>query len=69
MIIEGILAAVSGGATGLIGSLITDVADHFKQKSKQKHDVELKRLDIELLHAETEASIKIAETERPRKIF
>lgn len=64
MVIEGILAVMSGGLTGLVGSLITDVTDHFKQKAKQKNDVELKRLDIDLLKAETDASIQIAETER-----
>lgn len=44
MVIETLLTALTGGATGLIGSLIGRVAGYFEEKQK------LKRLEVELAH-------------------
>lgn len=69
MIFEAILAAVSGGATGLFGSAINDVTSHFSDKQKYKFELSKSELDIKMLKAETEASIRVAETEQEtRKI-
>lgn len=66
MILESILAAFSGGATGLVGSLITDVTGYFKQKKEFEHEQALRELDIKYLNAEAEASIMVAKSETER---
>lgn len=66
MVLESLIAVMSGGATGLLGSLISDVTGYFKGKSEQKHEIALKELDIKVLEAETKASIKVAESEMER---
>jgi len=62
--LEGIFAAVAGGGTGLLGSLVSDVARFFERKQEAVLQIQLKELDIKMLYAETDASIKIAKTEQ-----
>lgn len=52
---------ISGALTGTIGSIFTNVADYFKKKQEQKHLLEMKRLDIEMMDKEFEAEQRRAE--------
>lgn len=45
---------ITGGLTGVFGAIFTQVADFFKRKQELKHEVELRRLDIEIMDKEWE---------------
>ncbi len=55
-----ITSLLSGGATGVLGSLVTNVADYFEEKRKNQHEIELRKLDIEEMQQEYEARKEIA---------
>jgi tRNA threonylcarbamoyladenosine modification (KEOPS) complex Pcc1 subunit len=66
MILESIAAVLSGGATGIFGSLITDVSSHFANKSKYEFELKKGELDIKVIEAEAAASARVAESELQR---
>lgn len=47
------VSILTGGATGLLGTALSAVVDHFQARGEHKRELELRRLDIEL--AKTEA--------------
>lgn len=49
---EALIGIVSGGATGLLGTLVSFGAQYFARRQAHQQEVELRRLDLEL--AETE---------------
>jgi len=49
-----------GGITGVLGSLLTNVLNYFSQSQKNKHDLALKRIDIELADKQKEYMIEEA---------
>ena len=51
MILETLL---SGGLMGAIGSLVTNITEIFKQKQMDKHEMEMRRLDLEAMDKEYE---------------
>lgn len=52
--LEFLLSIVSGGATGLLGSLFKGVGDWFKRRQEMEHEREMRRLDMELMDKEWE---------------
>ena len=50
----------SGGATGLLGTLISGVLGLFKAKQDLKREIALRRLDIELAQAEGASAERVA---------
>lgn len=44
----------SGGITGVLGSVVTNVADFFEQRRKNQHELELRKLDIQEMEKEYE---------------
>jgi hypothetical protein len=63
MIAEAITAIFGGGITGLFGTLVTSVLNFFSQREKNKHDKEMARIQIDMLKAQTDASIKIVQAQ------
>ncbi len=55
-------AALSGGATGIIGTVISKAFGFFEDKQSHQHKVELKRLELEELKAMAQAEQASAET-------
>ena len=53
-IFSGITSLLSGGATGVIGSVVTNVADFFEQRRKNQHELDLRKLDIQEMEKEYE---------------
>lgn len=68
-----IAAILSGGATGLLGSVFGQIGDYFKTKEetkreaqRQAHEREQRKLDLEQTRMEIEGRARIAETEADR---
>ena len=61
--IDGILALLTGGATGLLGTVISVGADWLQARQRHGHAMELRRLDIELHRAEAAAAERTAAIE------
>ncbi len=53
----------SGGLIGVLGSLLTNLFDFFKQKQKDKQSIELKRMDLEMMDKEFSCRIQKSEIE------
>lgn len=67
---SGLLAIVSGGATGLLGVVFQRIFDHWKLKQeldqmreRHAHDQAMKRIDIELMKEEWAQRVKVAQVE------
>jgi hypothetical protein len=67
---QGLLAIVSGGATGLLGVIFQRVFDHWKQKqeldkikAQHAHEVAMKKADAEIMAQEWAARTKVAQVE------
>jgi hypothetical protein len=67
---QGLLAIVSGGATGLLGVIFQRVFDHWKQKQEldkikaiHAHEVAMKKADAEIMAQEWAARTKVAQVE------
>ena len=56
-------AILSGGATGLLGTAISAVADYFQGRAEHKREIELRRLDIEHAKAEADSAERVAAVE------
>lgn len=55
-----ITSLLSGGVVGLLGSLLTNLFDIFKTSQKNKQSIELKKMDLELMDKEYQASLQQA---------
>ena len=60
---------LSGGATGLLGVGISAFADYFKRKQEHKQNLELKRLDIEMMDKEWQYRERAADREAETRII
>jgi hypothetical protein len=45
---------LSGGVTGILGSVVSNVTDFFEQRRKNQHELELRKLDIKEMEKEYE---------------
>jgi hypothetical protein len=62
-IVSGLSSLLSGGATGIIGSVVTNVADYFEKKRDQSHEIRLRELDIQEMEKEYEYRSEITAQE------
>ena len=56
-------AVLSGGATGLLGTVISFGTDFFKRRQQHAQEVELRRLDAEVAKIESAGFERVAEIE------
>lgn len=54
---------VTGGATGLLGTAIGGVTQYFQRRQQHRQEVELRRLDAEIVRAEGASAEKVAAIE------
>lgn len=67
--IAGLLTSgVLGGLTGFLGNIITGFFNYKSQKQKYEHELAKGRLNIEIINAKTDASIKIVKAEVQGKV-
>lgn len=52
-----------GGITGLFGTLVTSILNFMNQREKNKHEIEMSKIQIEMLKAQTDAQIKIVQAQ------
>ncbi|WP_319778429.1 hypothetical protein [Maridesulfovibrio sp.] len=63
MIEETLLNIVTGGATGLLGSIFTGIFSYFEEKRKNAHEIEMRKLDMEEMDKEWEYRQRAADRE------
>jgi len=56
-------ALLSGGLTGVIGSLVSNITDIWKRRQDRQHELKLRQLDIQMMDKEWEYRERQAETE------
>ena len=62
--LESLLAVLGGGATGLLGTVISAGAEWLREKQRHAHEVALRRLDMEMMRTEAASAERIAAIER-----
>ena len=62
--LESLMAVLGGGATGLLGTVISAGAEWLREKQRHAHEVALRRLDLEIMTAEAASAERIAAVER-----
>ena len=60
---ELLLSIVSGGATGLLGTLLSGGLKLWNSAQQTKHEIQLRKLDLEHMRAEAELAVRITEVE------
>lgn len=61
--VEMLMSVLTGGATGLLGTMVSGAIDFFQSRAEHKREVDLRRLDIELARTEAGAAEKVAAIE------
>ena len=61
--LETIMSVFAGGATGLLGSVITRAFDFFQKRQDHKREMELRRLDLEIANVEASGAERVAAVE------
>ena len=63
-----LLSILTGGATGLLGTVVSGVAGFFKAKQRHEQELELRKVDLEMMELEmryaADAAVKQAESDR-----
>lgn len=59
---------LTGGLLGSLGAIATNVTDYFKQKQINKHELEMKHLDLEAMDKEFRYKERSAELEADTKL-
>ena len=62
--LDGILAILTGGATGIAGTLVSAGTEYFKEKQQHAHEIELRRVEMEMMSTEAQSAERIAAIER-----
>ncbi len=57
------MSVISGGATGLLGTALSGVLGFFQSRSERGHEIEMRRLDIDLAKAEASSAERVAAVE------
>lgn len=57
---DALLAIVSGGATGLLGTGLSFVTSYFQKRQAHRHEVALRRLDMEIARVEAAGYERVA---------
>lgn len=60
-LMNALTSVLAGGATGLIGSVVTTGFNFFNQKQKNKHDLAVLEMESKILIEETKAEILVTE--------
>ncbi len=50
--LDTILTILTGGATGLLGTLISGATSYFERRQRNRHELELRRIDLEITRSE-----------------
>ena len=61
--LDTIMSVLTGGATGLLGTVVSGAIDFFQSRAEHKREMDLRRLDIELAQTEAGAAEKVAAIE------
>ena len=61
--LESVLAVLTGGATGLLGTAFSFAADYFKERQRHAQEVALRHIDLEITRSEAASAERVAAVE------
>ena len=62
--LDSIMAVVSGGATGIFGTIVSAGTEYFQARQRHAHEIELRRVEMEMMRAEAASAERVAAIER-----
>lgn len=60
---DAVISVLTGGATGLLGTVVSGAIDFFQSRAEHNRELDLRRLDIELAQAEANSAERVAAIE------
>lgn len=66
--IDFLASLLSGGLTGIVGSLATGLMSYFKQKEINRHTIEMRKLDMQLAQMQIDSEKDIANIDKEKAI-
>lgn len=58
--LEALMAIVTGGATGLLGTLLSSATGYFERKQRHRHELKLRELDAKIVETEAASAERVA---------
>ena len=65
---DAVLSAVTGGGTGLLGSLVSGVSEYFQQKEENRHDEVMMDKENDQIKLEADRDIKVSKMETTAQV-
>ena len=62
--LDSILAVISGGATGLLGTVVSAGTEYFQARQRHAHEIELRRVEMQMMATEAASAERVAAIER-----
>lgn len=62
--LDSILAVVSGGATGILGTIVSAGTEYFQARQRHAHELDLRRVEMEMMKTEAASAERVAAIER-----
>ena len=62
--LDSIMAVLSGGATGLLGTVVSAGTEYFQARQRHAHEIELRRVEMEMMKTEAASAERVAAIER-----
>ncbi len=66
--LDAVASMLTGGATGLLGSLFTGVFRYFEEKRKEEHEIAMRKLDMEEMDREWQYRNRMADREAATRL-
>ena len=64
-----LLFLLTGGVTGRLGTALAVAVDFFKRRQKGKHELALRKVDLDITHAESESAERVEAIEAESKAW
>ena len=61
--LESVLAILTGGATGLLGTILSGATAYFERRQRNRHEIELRRVDLAIARSEAAGVERVAAIE------
>ena len=62
--LDSILAVMSGGVSGLLGTVVSAGTEYFQARQRHAHEIELRRVEMQMMATEAASAERVAAIER-----
>ena len=67
--LDSILAVMSGGVSGLLGTVVSAGTEYFQARQRHAHEIELRRVEMQMMATEAASAERLAAFERESEVM